>query len=102
MPTNKTSVIITSVNMLDAFARTEFHRSQIQGFLYGRYEKYIGRHVIRDCTLDSHRQELWSVQDEDGSKYEALYLEKNIRIEEARMQLVADELNLILQNRKQD
>ena len=98
----KTSVIITSADMLDAFAKTEFHRKEIQGFLYGDYEKNIGRHVIRDCTLDGDRQEIWSVRDEDGSKYEALYLEKTIRIEEARMQLVADELNLILQNRKQD
>lgn len=97
-----TSEIITSADMSDAFAKTELHRRQIQGFFYGDYETNVGKHVIRDCTLDSDRQAIWSVNDEDGSNYKALDLEMKVRMEEAEMQLVANELNLILQNRKQD
>jgi len=91
---------ITKYDLVTAFARTEIHRQQIQSFFYGDGETAIGEHVVRDLICDPARQKIWSAHDEDGSNYIRLSDASNVAIEERRMQLVANELNTILQNRR--
>jgi len=89
---------ITREDLVTAFARTELHRDQIQGFTYANKEEGYDQHVARDLLCEHSSQAFWIARD-DGtvSNYDKLHGEMLIAIEERQMQLVANELNSLLQ-----
>jgi hypothetical protein len=69
--------------------QTEWHRSQVQGFLYGPNAKNReGRHVIRDCTKPAGEQIIWS-HEGTADDYDRLHakMEWVIAVETARITL---------------
>jgi len=68
--------------LLEAFRATEFHRSQVQGFLYpvaggsglslsaGRKD---GVHTVRDCLKPRGEQVIWREADPTGERYDELH-----------------------------
>jgi len=82
--------------MLRAKKETEFHRSQIQGFLYGPGKgPYQGWHTVRDCTKPYRDQVIWR---EYGFKYDYEKLDQKmtdlIELEEMKIILAKyDELH---------
>ena len=51
---------ITAEHVQRAFAATEWHRSQVQGFLYPT-KSGLDRHVVRDLTKSPGTQTVWEV-----------------------------------------
>tara|TARA_R110002072_G_scaffold100778_9_gene222060 strand:+ start:5925 stop:6221 length:297 start_codon:yes stop_codon:yes gene_type:complete len=92
---------ITKDDLIKAFDLTAFHREQIQGFYYQNKETGEDHHVARDLLCAPEHQVFWERFDEDsGTKYDMLFDAKMEAIRERQMQLVANELNSILQNRR--
>lgn len=70
---------IDPARWLAAVEATKWHRSQVQTFLY-RMEgaapdsdegvRRAGAHVIRDCTLDPSKQEIFRMEDLTGEQYD--------------------------------
>lgn len=71
--------------------KTEFHRQQIQGFLYGENASSgQGNHVVRDCLKNAV---LWESGNDDGQNYEALHEAAAVVIKHARLLLVIEAYN---------
>lgn len=71
---------VTPEAIIAALAKTEFHRSQIQGF----FAEKANVHYVRDCTRDNDQQ-IWSAC---GFDYDAIHARMMERIELERWRLV--------------
>lgn len=92
---------VTKDDLIKAFDRTKLHRDQIQGFFHQDKETGEDRHRAVDLLCEPPHRVFWERFDEDsGSNYDRLFDEKMEAIRERQMQLVANELNSILQNRR--
>lgn len=70
---------IDAKTWLEAVKATEWHRSQVQTFLYPVGDVNprdngwrAGAHVIRDCTLDPDKQVIFREVDMTGERYDEI------------------------------
>ena len=96
-----TSAKITKEDLIKAFDRTVLRRDQIQGFYHQDKETGEDEHVARDLLCEYDKQVFWQRFDNNsGSNYDMWQEAMMEAILEREMQLVANELNTILQNRR--
>lgn len=83
--------MISAEKWLQAETETKFHRSQIQGFLYGPdFHEGRGDHVVRDCTKPPEDQRIWSEHDPTGERYDVLRAEAYRVIKLERIRIIAN------------
>lgn len=76
---------ISAPIMMQAFAETAFHRSQIQGFI----DQNGTRHYVRDCTMPEGQQVRWT-QHAPNEKYDEMHALKIEEIERLEMQVICE------------
>lgn len=80
-----------------ALNATDWHRSEIQTFLYEQ-EDGTQRHVVRDCTKPAGEQVLWE-RVVPKSEYEATFALKQLAKERAEADVIAERINTLMGNR---
>lgn len=81
---------------LEAEDLTSYRCSQVQGFFYSNQDAgagaYEGIHLVRDLTLPAGSQIVWQKESED---YVSANAEAAKEIERYRLQIIADEYELL-------
>lgn len=77
-----------------ALNATEWHRSQIQGFVYETADG-TDLHVVRDVTKDKDAQVLWTER-APRPEHDAAFARKMLAKERAEADLIAERINVLL------
>lgn len=88
------TVAVTGAIILEAKAKTEWRRSQIQGFCYKSETSGRHRHVVRDVSRKAESW-IWSKQGSPAD-YDATHAEMMAEIEQVRADILATEINALM------